>query len=217
MKPLIPAATAALLLWTATPAPAQDRKPLVRGDAAATAGWLAVNKTEFDSYNDWHGQGLFTIGAGWYWTDHLKTEVEFGATTETRTYGSADVFIGGQRYIAPAIIEFSSNRVALIQRYQFFRNEWFHPSIGAGVDIVSEKYSSREESVYFYDQVTKQSRVLRDAVERDDENETEVRAVVAGGFKAYLTQRTFFLGDMRVTFASRAEDTLLRFGFGVDF
>ena len=42
-------------------------------------------------------------------------------------------------------------------------------------------------------------------------------ALVVGGFKAYLTPRTFFNGDMRVTFASRAEDILFRIGFGVDF
>ena len=217
MRASRPIAAAVLLLWTANPAPAQDRTPLARGDVAGTAGWLAVNKSEFDSYNDWHGEGLFTVGSGWYWTDNLKTDVEIGASTETRTYGAAEVEIGGQRHIAPSTIRFRSTRLALIQRYQFGRNEWFHPSLGAGVDVVRERYSRREEPIFFYDQVTRQSRLLRDALEHGDESETEARALVVGGFKAYLTQRTFFLGDLRVTFASRAEDTLLRFGFGVDF
>ena len=214
---MIATAAAVLVLWSASPASAQDRRLLARGDVAGTAGWIAVNKTAIDTYNDWHGQGFFTLGAGWYWTNHLKTDVEIAATTATETYGATAVYIGGQRQFAPSFIRFSSKRVALIQRYQFGRNQWFHPSLGAGVDIVRESYSRREDPIFVYDQITRQSRLLREAIQHADEDDTEARALLVGGFKAYLTPRTFFLGDMRVTFASRAEDVLVRIGFGVDF
>src|SRR5215203_2479535 len=217
MKPWRLTAAAFLFLWSASPAAAQDRKPLARGDAAGTAGWLAVNKPAFDTYNDWHAAVFFTAGAGWYWTDHLKTDVEVGATTESRTYRAVPVDIDGRQYIAPSIVTFGSTRVALIQRYQFGRNQWFHPSLGAGIDIVRERYSQRLEPIFSFDQPTRQSRLLRDAIERADEHELEAHALVVGGFKAYFTPRAFFLGDLRVAFASRAEDTLLRIGFGVDF
>jgi hypothetical protein len=217
MKALIPSAAAVLFLWTASPGAAQDRSPLARGDVSGTAGWIAVNTTEFESYNDWHGQGLFTFGAGWYWTDHLKTDVEIGTSTETQTYGAFPVDIGGQRHFVTSAIRFSSTRVALLQRYQFGRNQWFHPSVGAGVDIVRESYSRREEPIYVYDQVARQNRLLREPIPYGDEHETALRALIVGGFKGYVTPRTFFLGDMRVTFAARAEDILFRVGFGVDF
>jgi hypothetical protein len=217
MKPSMSLAAAVLILWTATLAAAQDRTPLARGDVSGTAGWLAVNTTGLESYNDWHGQGLFTAAAGWYWTDHLKTDVEIGASTATQTYGAVPIDIDGQRHFVSSLIRFSSTRVALIQRYQFGRNQWFHPSLGAGVDIVRTSFSQREEPVLVYDQVTRQNHLLRQPIEHADRDDTEARALVVGGFKAYLTPRTFFLGDMRVAFASRPEDILLRVGFGVDF
>src|SRR3954454_6119844 len=136
MKPWTLTAATVLFLWSASPAGAQDRTPLARGDLAGTAGWLAVNRPEFDTYNRWHGEGFFTVGAGWYWTDHLKTDVELGASTESTAYSAVTVDIGAQQHIAPSIVTFSSTRVALTQRYQFRRNEWFHPSVGAGIDIV---------------------------------------------------------------------------------
>jgi hypothetical protein len=217
MRPLTPVAAAILLLWSACPAAAQDRKPLARGDVAGTAGWMAVNTTELGSYNNWDGQGFFTVGAGWYWTDHLKTDVEIGASTTTQTYRSTPIDIGGQRQFVSSLIRFSSTRVAMIQRYQFGRNQWFHPSLGAGIDVVRESYSQRDEPIFAYDQITRQGRLVRDGVQHTDEEETDARALVVGGFKAYLTPRTFFIGDMRVAFASRPEDVLLRVGFGVDF
>jgi hypothetical protein len=216
MKPLLPAA-AVLLLWTASAASGQDREPLARGDVTGTIGWIAVNTTGLESYRNWHGQGFFAAGAGWYWTDHLKTDVEIGTSTTTETYSAVPIDVGGQRQFAPSYVRFGSARVALVQRYQFGRNQWFHPTLGGGVDIVRERYSRRDEPFYAYDQVTRQSRLLRTAVRHPEEHETAVHALAVGGFKAYVTPRAFFLADMRVTFASRAEDILFRVGFGVDF
>jgi hypothetical protein len=127
------------------------------------------------------------------------------------------VDIDGQQQYASSRNRFSSRRVALIQRYQFGRNRWFHPSLGAGIDVVRESSSRHDEPIVAYDQFTRQSRVVRQAIEHPDEHHTGARALIVGGFKAYLTPRTFFLSDMRVTFASRAEDVLVRVGFGVDF
>ena len=217
MKASISLAAAVLVVSSASPAPAQDGNRLARGDISATAGRLIVNIAEFDSYDDWRGQGVFTAGVGWYWTDHLKTEVEIGASTNARTYGAVPIAIGGQQYIAPTEIRFSSTRIALLQRYQFGRNEWFHPSLGAGLDLVSRSHRLRQDPIHVYDPVTRQSRQLRSAVPGNRQRDTEVRALAVGGFKAYLTPRSFVLADMRVTFAGRPDDVLLRVGLGVDF
>jgi hypothetical protein len=218
MRPLITTAAAVLLLCNPARGAAQDRTPLARGDVAGTAGWIAVNAPQFDGYNDnWQGQGFFSGGAGWYWTDHLKTDVEIGTSTTAQRYVPFQIEIGGQRQFAPVFVRFRSTRVALTQRYQFGRNQWFHPSLGIGIDLVREHSSRREEPVFIYDQVTRQSRLAREAIQHPDDTESAVRALAVGGFKAYLTPRSFFLADMRVGFASRPEDVLLRVGFGVDF
>ena len=217
MKPLPATVATVLLLCTASAAAAQNRAPLARGDVAGTAGWLVIDTRELDTYSDWHGQGLFTAGAGWYWTDHLKTDVEIGASTTTQTYVTVPIDFAGQRQFVSSLIRFNSTRVALIQRYQFGRNQWFHPSLGAGVDIVREHYSQRDEPIFVYDQIARQSVTIRAAIDRAGEDRTEAHALAVGGFKAYFTRRTFFLGDMRFAFTSRPEDVLLRVGLGVDF
>ena len=217
MKPSILLAAAVLLVPSVSAAVAQDGSRLARGDVSVTAGRLTVDTSEFDSYDHWRGQGLFTAGVGWYWTDHLKSEVEIGASTKARTYGAVPVVIAGQPYVASSEMSFSSTRLTLLQRYQFGRNEWFHPNVAAGLDLVSRSQSLRQDPIHVYDPATRQNRVLRSGGRRDLRRETEVRAVALGGFKAYLTPRSFVLADIRTTFAARPEDVLMRVGFGVDF
>ena len=83
-------AGAALLAAAPASLSAQDGPPrrLMRGDISGTVGWVNTNKSEFSSYNDWHGQGEASLALGWYWTDHHKTEVEVGTTTETSFHTS---------------------------------------------------------------------------------------------------------------------------------
>ena len=220
MTPLLAVTGAVLVLSVAGAAAAQDRPPLTRGDVAGTVGWTAVDTTEIGSYSSyapWHGQGLFTAGVGWYWTDHLKTDVEIGATTTTQIYGSIPLEIAGLRQYVPSQIGLSSTRVAVVQRYQFGRNQWFHPSVGAGVDLVRQRITRREDAVFVYDQITRQGRLVRETIQHAAEEDFGARALLIAGFKGYFTPRTFLLGDMRVTFASRPHDVLLRLGIGVDF
>ena len=64
-----------------TPAPAAE---LPRADAHVTIGWQNLHKPqpEGGSYNDWLNAIFYGgAGAGWYWNDHLKTQIDFGAGT----------------------------------------------------------------------------------------------------------------------------------------
>jgi hypothetical protein len=193
---------------------------LMRGDVSGTVGWASTNKSEFESYNNWHSQGEASHALGWYWTDHHKTEVEVGATTERSTY-AATPFVATSGLPAtyiPSHRTFSSRRFAVIQHYQFRRNEWVHPFLGAGLDIVRERESRRDEPVFSYDPVTRQSRVARDAVQYGETTDVDVRTVLTGGVKAYFTRKVFGLTDVRVSVGRRrAEDVHWRFGLGVDF
>src|SRR3712207_243729 len=73
----------------AAPRPAPP-SPLVRADVSGTLGMATVHVTRatfFDESNDWIVQSLYgAVGAGWYWTDHHKTEVQFGGNTGVRLY-----------------------------------------------------------------------------------------------------------------------------------
>ena len=85
----LPFAAAAWLLGAGL-AGAQEppRAPLNRGDAHFVIGWQNLHKEQPQQhYNDWLN-GIFYggAGAGWYWTDNLKTQVDFGGGTKADQY-----------------------------------------------------------------------------------------------------------------------------------
>jgi hypothetical protein len=222
MKRLTVFLAASLLLAAAPPLLAQDQPApprLMRGDISGTVSWVTINKSDVRSYNDWHSQFGVSGGAGWYWTDHHKTQVEFAATTAASVYSSEPFVVGPQQQtFVTTVRSYESQRVSLTQLYQFRRNEWVHPFLGAGLDIVREQSSGRDDPIFWYDPIARQSRLARDSVRYGTQSEIAARAVLTAGVKAYFSRKVFALTDLRVAVSShRAEDTQWRFGLGADF
>lgn len=226
MNRLTVIAAASLLL---APAPrlmaqAQDNaqpsaQRLMRGDVSGTINWVGIKKSDARSYNDWHSQFGVSGGVGWYWTDHHKTQVDFAATTAASVYSSQPYVVGPQQQtFVTTVRTYESQRVSLIQLYQFRRNEWVHPFLGAGLDIVREESSGRDAAAFWYDPIVRQSRLARDAVQYGDRSTIAARAVLTTGVKAYFSRKVFALTDVRVNVSRhRAEDMQWRFGLGADF
>ena len=191
----------------------------MRGDISGTVSWVTLNKSDVRSYNDWHSQFGVSGGAGWYWTDHHKTQVEFAATTAASVYSSEPFVVGPQQQtFVTTVRSYESQRVSLTQLYQFRRNEWVHPFLGAGLDIVREQSSGRDDPAFWYDPIVRQSRLARDSVRYGTQSEIAARAVLTAGVKAYFSRKVFAVTDLRVAVSShRAEDTQWRFGLGADF
>lgn len=215
------AAVGAMVLGFSGAASAQSR-PLVRADVSATIGWLdadaSSDSTWPSSYNQWESTLFGAVGAGWYWTDHLKTEIDFGAGTEGEAYlGSPGFALNGLPVQRSIHRRFSRRNVGLSQQYQFYRNAWFHPYVAAGAHLAWDRRTDHVQAVYAYDPVTRISRVVEQPRVEAPETDVVVRPFVASGFKAYMTRRAFFRGDLRVGFKRGIDETLLRFGFGVDF
>lgn len=206
------------LVARSAPITAQTQ-PASRGDVSATAGWLAVEGDVAGPLGSrrWESSLFGAVGAGWHWTDHLKTEVDFGAGTTAETYAVVSVTIDGltgQRAVEPT----SSRRVlGISQQYQFFRNAWFHPHVAAGASLAWDKVTDHFEPVFVFDPVTRTSRLAEPARTVGPRTEFSARPFVAAGFKAYITRRAFFRTDLRVGFKSGLNESMLRFGFGTDF
>jgi hypothetical protein len=216
---ILPFVIAALLAVT-TPAGAQEPPPtpLARADIHAAVGWQNLFKEQPQgSYNEWLN-GIFYAGggAGWYWTDHLKTQIDFGAGTEGHQYRYETIFVNGQPTGVSSRIALSKQSVAVTQQYQFFRNRWFHPFVGLGVDFAREKTVEERAPVTIYDSLGRISRQVA-AAQTLTSQRTLARPIVTTGFKAYMTRRAFFVADTRVMFRQDIDEVLFRFGFGVDF
>lgn len=219
----LPLAAAAWLLGAAL-AGAQEpsRTPLIRGDAHVVLGWQNLHKAQpvEERYgNDWIN-GIFFggVGAGWYWTDNLKTQVDFGGGTKGRQYRYEPIFTNGVvSGSASSRVTVQQQSVAVAQHYQFFRNQWFHPHVGAGVDIARETTREEYDPVSVFDPITRISRQVAPARIEGPEHRTIARPFGELGFKAYMTRRAFFTGDTRLMFKGGVDEVLFRFGFGVDF
>ena len=194
--------------------------PVVRGDVTGTLGTQVVNTGHTDRFLSNHrfdGGFYGAASAGWYWTEHVRTQLDFGARTKERSYIPYPVVINGAQTYYPSERTLSRRTVGIGQQYQFFHNAWFHPSLGAGANLTWERSRLHTPAAYAYDPATRLSRVV--SPERTEAPQTEffVNPFVESGFKAYMTPRTFFRGDLRVAFRHGVDDVVTRFGFGFDF
>ena len=216
-------AIGALLLGSGTAAAQAEAPPAPpRADFHAVIGWQNLRQDRgtdtFDSFNNW-SNGIFYggAGAGWYWTDHVKTQVDFGAGTLGRHYRYRPLTINGVQTSGTSRLAVRQSSVAVSQQYQFFRNQWFHPHVGAGLDIARETRREEFQPIFAYDQVTRISRQVSPARVEGPSHDTIVRPFGEIGFKAYMTRRAFFTGDTRLMFRGGIDEVLFRIGFGVDF
>jgi hypothetical protein len=193
--------------------------PATRADVHVVVGWQNLHKEQpQQSYNDWMN-GIFYAGAGagWYWTDHLKTQIDFGAGTEGQQYRYEQIGANGANGYRSSRVTVSQQSLAIGQQFQFFRNAWFHPHVGAGVDLARETTTTEFEATTLYDPVTRVYRQIVPRYVEGPDSRFVARPFVETGFKAYMTRRAFFTTDARVKFRSNVDDVLFRFGFGVDF
>lgn len=193
--------------------------PLARGDVSGTVGVESVNARDDTFFRSHRFDGGFygTVAGGWYWTENLKTEIDFGGRTKGRVWMSAPVLISGVQTFYPTDKTFSRQTLGVGQQYQFFHNAWFHPHLGAGANLTWERSTLHRGATTVYDPATRTSRIV--APERTDPAKTDFRVspFVEAGFKGYMTPRTFFRGDLRVAFHRGVDDVVTRFGFGFDF
>jgi hypothetical protein len=220
MRPLLLSAIAILLATGAsaqTPAPAAE---LPRADAHFTIGWQNLHKPqpEGGSYDDWLNAIFYGgAGAGWYWNDHLKTQIDFGAGTRAEQYRFHQFTLDGVQTYESSRVAVSQRNVSIGQHYQFFRNQWFHPHLGAGVELARETSTEEYQPVTVFDNVTRTPRTIRPARIEPPEHRVIARPFGEAGFKAYMTQRAFFSGDVRLMFRHGIDEVLFGAGFGIDF
>src|SRR5262245_43929064 len=182
---------------------------LFRADTAASIGWFTVNHHEGDDCcANWSSSLFKGVGGGFYWNDHLKSELEFAwpGPTHAFTYSNSRTFADG----SPVTYEEHTYRGVKIsgsQLYQFGGNAMFHPFAGVGVDVDRE-----HDSII---QTTQTGRAFT-RIELT-ENELHTRPFVTTGFKAYFSERGFFRTEVKVGFSDRIEQVTWKSGLGIDF
>jgi hypothetical protein len=190
-----------------------------RWDAGAQVTWLGERRPveSIDWGGDsWIGMASGGGSVGYYWTSHLKTELDVSTSTEGERYsvevipfpgGTTPLFV--QRDHELRVTTASAGLVG-----QLFENVWFHPFAGAGIELVRE----REHIETLPPPVPPRGSAIGAA----PPSETHVRYVsrpyVATGFKAYISERAFIRTDIRASWSADGLAALAwRSGVGVDF
>src|SRR3954467_11150176 len=76
-------------------APTDATAATATADARFVVGWQNLHKEQStQQYNDWLN-GIFYggAGAGWYWNDHLKTQIDNGAGTRGTQYRFENIVV----------------------------------------------------------------------------------------------------------------------------
>ena len=185
-----------------------------RLDTSGTVGWFANDRELPDGQfydDDTQHRWVFGGDAGWYWTEHLKSEVGISATTTGSSFVLVPISPPHDRAYPYASGRRRTREVRVVaqQIYQFGHNAWVHPYVGAGVAVVWE--TSRLEfdgPPFAMPEVSLPSERATTA--------TRVKPVVSTGLKAYISPRAFVRGDLLLSPWTTSRDVTLRVGIGVD-
>ena len=200
----------------AAPAAAQTVMQLPRNDVSAKLGWSGSKYAELEPYDRWHSSLFSGLSAGHYWIDHLKTEVEVGwfSRVNSGTYAQQQTEAGAAFVRIDYRIQTYS--MSISQLYQFGRNAWVHPFVGAGADINSVRTLEDRpaQSAYLLSQP---QRSISLPAQIETHNAVRLRPVARVGVKVYASEHAFFTTEWKLGFGGGFEHVIWNTGVGVDF
>jgi hypothetical protein len=204
----IPTVLAVLVLVPSAARAEPPSAPVARTDVAVSTGWFSADNSEEGSCCGTWSAGLFKgVSAGYYWTDHLKTEGGLADPGHTDFYTSSSQRLanGSFRYLTEQH-HVDGTKFSVAQIYQFGHNSTFHPFVTAGVDLERERDAI--------------DGLASDASNIVQNRRTEIalrtRVFAGAGFKAYFSERAFFKGEARFAGGRRADQMTWTAGVGVD-
>jgi hypothetical protein len=210
---------------TAATVGAQERAPSVtlvpanstRWDVAAHVIWLGEHRpAESFQWDRWFGVAAAGGNISYYWTTHLKTEVELSTSSEGEAYSVEVITLPGVTtplyFQRDHEIRFTTASSGLAT--QFFENAWFHPFVSAGLELVRE----REHIEIIPPPVPPRGSTVSPPRESSTRVGYSGRPYVAAGFKLYLSDRAFIRSDIRTSWSGDGLAALgWRSGVGIDF
>jgi hypothetical protein len=212
----VPATALAQAAGTVSLRPVDSR----RWDASGDIGWLSSNKSEIGpDWDDWSDNVVGSALVGRYLADHLKAEVRLSAASASRLFEEQRVVVPGEPFPVFRLREhhFQKTSVAAGAHYQFFENQWFHPNLGGGVEVVRESDRQYTPPWQAPIRLPGQPAIVLPEIANRTAVSWSARPFAAAGFKWYAGERAFTRVDVRVSFDRRGvADASWTAGIGVD-
>lgn len=188
-----------------------------RWDAAGLTGWFGGNKEEHGAdWDDWYDAATFGASVGYYWTPHLKLDLDLSTTTEGHVFVEEQFLFPGAPFPLVRYGEhrFTATTASAAALYQFFENVWFHPFAGGGLEAIRE----RSRAALQEQTVCVRGPCAPIPMPGETDVAYAVRPFATVGFKLYMSERAFIRSDVQTTFSTRGVETARwRAGIGVDF
>jgi hypothetical protein len=211
----------AVLIAVGRPAEA-EQTPESRWDAAITAGWFGgkpgpEGSSRYD--DDWYGAGRYAVQAGYYWTEHLKAEVEFARSGEGAIYRTEFRNATGSPNAYPYNFEtfHRLDQISARTVWQFGHNAWVHPYVSGGIVGERDRRHTYAPPQYQYPGSGSTPALMLPAVNSETTSDYRVGITASAGAKIYMSQRAFFNTGIAGSWSHPAQTITLLAGFGFDF
>jgi hypothetical protein len=211
-------------LLVATDLLAQTGQPLTlapvdppRWDAGGGVGLLYLHQPAERAYSGWDVHGEIRFDLGYYWTNHLKTEVGVSLPQAWWRYQNDVLTVPGS---SVPVYTFSERRERLTSltpglTYQFFENSFAHPYVSAGLRVGI--LESRVERFGYSGPRGGATPPVTIPVDPATTS-VEIHPFLAAGFKSYFNSRTYVRSEALTVPAPAGKQQLsFRLSFGVDF
>jgi hypothetical protein len=193
-----------------------------RWDANLNAGVFGHRPGDFDDrYNNWYNEGRYAASIGYYWTEHLKTELEFAHSGEGDRYVQELVLVPGSGAFHHVPVEAFSRlqQTSLRMVWQFGHNTWVHPYANAGYVLDADRQRRRSPVTYSYpgDPRTVPPILVRREINSGPEIKYRSGVGLGVGSKFYVTPAAYINTGLQWTYARPAKTITFLSGFGVEF
>lgn len=192
-----------------------------RWDVNWNAGFFGHSPGEGDRYNNWYSEGRYAASIGYYWTEHLKTELEFAHSGEGQQYFQEVARVPGSGALHSIPVE-SFHRLqqtSLRLVWQFGDNTWVHPYVNAGYLLDADRQHRHSPMTFSYpgDPRVVPPVLVRPAINSEKRVEYRRGGSLGGGAKFFVSPNTYINTGLQWTFAGPAKTITFLSGFGVEF
>jgi opacity protein-like surface antigen len=205
---------------TSAKAASDKLSDLPRWDVAGSASlfWAKPGASDTLYQDDWYFNGRYAAAIGQYWTEHLKTEVEYAASGESSTFSQGFRNVAGVAGSFPVPIEtlhrLEQGSVRML--WQFGSNAWVHPYVSGGLVVERERKRIHVPPQFQFTSGREPVLIVPESTS-DPAFEYRLGFTAGAGAKVYMTENAFFNTGIVGTFSNPVRTFSLHAGFGIDF